>query len=306
MHVVLPEGSNLYTGKVRTVYSQGDQVIMVASDRLSAFDRVFAEGIPLKGAILNLMTWHIMQDTHKWLGIPVWAESCPDPYVIVGKKCTPFKIEMIVRGYLEGSAWRKYEKGQRNFCGNILPDGLKQADKLPHPIITPTTKADIGDHDEDIHPTDAFSQGILEPHEYAQLAQYAIKLFTFGSKQAAERGLILVDTKYEFGKDKDGVITLIDEVHTPDSSRYYYREGYEERQRQGVSQQQLSKEFVRGWLLQQNFQGQDGIETPTLSQDLIQEVTNRYVELYEMFMGKPFDGGLDPKHLTQTLENLIF
>ena len=251
-----PGQNNLYKGKVRDVYSiDVDKLVMIATDRISAFDCVLPRGIPYKGQVLNQIASSFLKATSDI--VPNWLEATPDPSVSVGKRCEPFKVEMVIRGYLTGHAWREYRDGKRMICGVPMPDGMKENDKFPSPLITPTTKADIG-HDEDITREEILAQGIVEEKDYIMLENYTKELFDRGSNMADERGLILVDTKYEFGKDKDGVITLIDEIHTPDSSRYFYKESYQENQDNGEKQKQLSKEFVRQWLIENGFQGKDG------------------------------------------------
>ena len=276
-----------YNGKVREVYTLPNEIlIMVATDRLSAFDVVMPKGIPYKGQILNQIAAHMLEATADI--VPNWLIATPDPNVAVGKACTPLKVEMVIRGYLAGHAAREYSLGKRVLCGAPMPDGMKENDSFPEPIITPATKADQGDHDEDISPEDLVSRGIVTEEEYQKIASYTRALFARGTSMAKAQGLILVDTKYEFGKDKDGTIVLIDEIHTPDSSRYFYAEGYEERQAIGEPQRQLSKEFVRRWLIEHNFQGKPGQELPDMSDAYIASVSERYIELYEHITGKTF------------------
>jgi phosphoribosylaminoimidazole-succinocarboxamide synthase len=276
-----------YNGKVREVYTLPNQtLIMVATDRLSAFDVVMPKGIPFKGQILNQIAAHMLEATADI--VPNWLIATPDPNVAVGKACTPLKVEMVIRGYLAGHAAREYSSGKRTLCGASMPDGMQENDPFPEPIITPATKADQGDHDEDISPEDLIGRGIVTDEEYQKIAAYTRALFARGTAMAKAQGLILVDTKYEFGKDKDGAIVLIDEIHTPDSSRYFYAEGYEERQALGESQRQLSKEFVRRWLIDHNFQGKPGQELPEMSDAYIESVSERYIELYEHITGKTF------------------
>ena len=280
--------TNKYTGKVREVYSLADDtLIMIATDRLSAFDVVLPKGIPYKGQILNQIATQMMKSTSDL--VPNWILSTPDPNVAVGKKCTPFKIEMVIRAYLSGHAAREYKAGKRILCGVGMPDGMTENDAFPEPIITPATKAEKGDHDEDISEAEILERGIVSEDDYRQLKSYTRKLFERGTMLAAQQGLLLVDTKYEFGKDSDGKIVLIDEIHTPDSSRYFYAEGYEERQKAGEPQKQLSKEFVRQWLIANGFQGLQGQQIPTLNDDYIERVSRRYIELYEQIMGAPFE-----------------
>lgn len=276
-----------YTGKVREVYTlENDTLVMVATDRLSAFDVVMPKGIPYKGQILNQIAAHMLQATADI--VPNWLLATPDPNVAVGKACEPLKVEMVIRGYLAGHAAREYAAGKRTLCGASMPEGMRENDVFPEPIITPATKAEQGEHDEDITPEDLVSRGIVTQSEYDQLAAYTCALFTRGTEMAAKQGLILVDTKYEFGKDTDGNIVLIDEIHTPDSSRYFYAEGYEERQAKGEPQRQLSKEFVRRWLIEHGFQGKPGQQLPEMSDAYIQSVSERYIELYEHITGQTF------------------
>lgn len=276
-----------YKGKVREVYSlKDDKIIIVATDRLSAFDVVLPKGIPYKGQILNQIAEEMLAATSK--DVPNWLLEMPDPNVAVGQRCEAFKVEMVVRAYLAGHAWREYKAGKRQICGVGLPEGLKENDRLPEPIITPTTKADQGEHDEDISKADILKNKVVSPEDYAVLEAYALKLFQRGTEIAQERGLILVDTKYEFGKNNAGDILVIDEIHTPDSSRYFYLESYEERQEKGEKQKQLSKEFVREWLIEQGFQGREGQEIPELSEEFAESVSQRYIELYEKIIGKRF------------------
>ena len=282
-----PGQTSYYHGKVREVYGIGqDHLLMIVSDRISAFDYVLPKGIPYKGQVLNQLAQLNMEATADI--VPNWLESTPDPNVSYGIKCEPFKIEMVIRAYLAGHAWREYKAGRRQVSGAPMPDGLKESDAFPEPIITPATKAEQGLHDEDISREDILSRGIVSEEDYLKLEAYTRALFQRGSEKAKEQGLILVDTKYEFGKDKDGVIRLIDEVHTPDSSRYYYLEGYEERQERGEHQRQLSKEFVREWLMDNNFQGLEGQTMPLMPDDFVNVVTDRYIELYEKLSGTSF------------------
>ncbi|MFD2552266.1 phosphoribosylaminoimidazolesuccinocarboxamide synthase [Bizionia sediminis] len=282
-----PGQTNLYKGKVREVYTiNHSKLVMIATDRLSAFDVVMPKGIPYKGQILNQIATKMMEATADL--VPNWLEATPDPNVAVGHLCTPFKVEMVIRGYLAGHAAREYHLGKRQLCGVAMPDGLKENDKFPEPIITPATKAEMGDHDEDISREDIIKKGLVSEADYVVLEDYTRKLYKRGSEIAASRGLILVDTKYEFGKTQDGKIVLIDEIHTPDSSRYFYAEGYQERQDANVAQKQLSKEFVRQWLIKHKFQGLPGQTVPHMSNEYIQSVSNRYIELYEKITGEPF------------------
>ena len=281
----LPGQTNFYRGKVRDVYTVEDQLIMVASDRISAFDHVLTRPIPFKGQVLNQVATFFLQATEDI--VPNWLISVPDPNVAIGHACTPFKIEMVIRGYLAGHAWREYRNGKRSICGVSMPDGLQESDPFPKPIITPATKAEEG-HDEDITKEEILAQGLATLDDYALLEKYTYALFERGSQMALDQGLILVDTKYEFGK-KDGKIYLIDEIHTPDSSRYFYHDGYQERQNKGQRQKQLSKEFVREWLMDNGFQGLEGQTMPTMPDAFLEQVSNRYIELYETVTGKPFE-----------------
>ena len=282
-----PQQKNLYKGKVREVYNIKDELlVMVATDRLSAFDVVMPKGIPYKGQILNQIATKFMEQTQDL--VPNWLIAVPDPNVAVGYLCEPFKVEMVIRGYLSGHAAREYKTGKRMLCGVAMPEGMRENDKFPEPIITPATKAEMGDHDEDISREEILKRGIVSEEDYEVLEEYTQKLFKRGSEIAASRGLILVDTKYEFGKTKDGKIVLIDEIHTPDSSRYFYADGYQECQDRGEPQKQLSKEFVRQWLIANDFQGLKGQSVPLMTDDYIETVSERYIELYENIMGEPF------------------
>lgn len=284
-HFSLPGQKNFYKGKVRDVYTIDDKfLVMVVTDRISAFDVVLPEPIPFKGQVLNQIAAKFLQATLDI--VPNWVVDIPDPNVTIGKICEPFKVEMVIRGYLAGHAWREYQAGRRSVCGVQLPDGLKENDKLPEPIITPTTKAAVG-HDEDISREDIISRGIVSEKDYLQLEQYTRAVFQRGTEMVAERGLILVDTKYEFGK-ADGKIYLIDEIHTPDSSRYFYKEGYEELQARNEPQRQLSKEFVRKWLIENGFQGKEDQAIPSMSPEFVKSVSDRYIELYEHITGDQF------------------
>ena len=273
-----------YVGKVRDVYDLGDYLAMVVSDRISAFDVVLPEGIPYKGQVLNKIAERFLDATADIL--PNWKLAVPAPNVTVGYKCAPFKVEMVIRGYITGHAWREYKAGKRTLCGVALPEGMVENQKFPEPIITPTTKAAEG-HDEDISKEEIIARGIVSRDDYEQLEAYTRAIYARGCEMAAERGLILVDTKYEFGK-RDGVIYLMDEVHTPDSSRYFYAEGYEERQARGERQKQLSKEFVREWLMANGFQGLEGQTVPEMTPEIVAGITDRYIELYENIIGEPF------------------
>ncbi|MBP1222301.1 phosphoribosylaminoimidazolesuccinocarboxamide synthase [Flavobacterium sp. 1355] len=282
-----PNQKSVYRGKVREVYNINDELlVMVATDRLSAFDVVLPKGIPYKGQILNQIATRFMELTEDI--VPNWLIATPDPNVAVGHLCEPFKVEMVIRGYVSGHAAREYAAGRRQICGVTMAEGLKENDKFPEPIITPTTKADNGSHDEDISREDILSKGIVSEEDYLVLEKYTRALFQRGTEIAASRGLILVDTKYEFGKTKDGVIVLIDEIHTPDSSRYFYADGYKERQEKGEEQKQLSKEFVRRWLIENGFQGQEGQQIPEMTDAYIESVSERYIELYENILGEKF------------------
>lgn len=289
-HFNFPGQKSVYHGKVREVYTlENDLLVMVATDRLSAFDVVMPKGIPYKGQVLNQIATKMMKATEDL--VPNWLIATPDPNVAVGENCTPFKVEMVIRGYLAGHAAREYKAGKRSLCGVALPEGLKENDPLPKPIITPATKAEMGDHDEDISREDILKRGIVSAEDYEILEDYTQKLFQRGTEIAATRGLILVDTKYEFGKTKEGKIVLIDEIHTPDSSRYFYTEGYGERQQKGEKQKQLSKEFVRQWLIENGFQGLEGQALPEMSDEYIASVSERYIELYEHITGEKFEKG---------------
>lgn len=280
-----PQQTNFYKGKVRDVYTIDNKVlVMIATDRISAFDVVLPKAIPYKGQVLNQIAAKFLTLTADI--VPNWVIEVPDPVVTVGKMCEPFKVEMVIRGYLSGHAWREYKEGKRVICGVSMPDGMKENDKFPEPIITPTTKAAVG-HDEDISKEDILRLGIVDKTEYEQLEQYTRALFQRGTEFAANKGLILVDTKYEFGK-AEGTIYLIDEIHTPDSSRYFYEEGYKERQEKGLSQKQLSKEFVRQWLIENGFQGKEGQQVPFMSDELVNSISDRYIELFESIIGEKF------------------
>ena len=280
-----PGQKSLYKGKVRDVYNINDEfLVMVVSDRISAFDVVLPKGIPYKGQVLNQIAEKFLDATSDI--VPNWKIVSPDPNVTVGQMCEPFKVEMVIRGYLTGHAWREYRDGKRSLCGMPMPDGMVENQKFAEPIITPTTKADEG-HDEDISREEIIAQGLVDEADYVMLEDYTRKLFLRGTEMAAEKGLILVDTKYEFGK-KDGKIYLIDEIHTPDSSRYFYSEGYEERLANGQSQKQLSKEFVRQWLIENGFQGREGQSVPEMSEEFVTSVSDRYIELFENITGDTF------------------
>jgi len=279
-----PGQQSFYKGKVRDVYSFEKMLVMVVTDRISAFDVVLPRAIPFKGQVLNQIALKMLLATSDIL--PNWVISSPDPNVTIGKTCVPFKVEMVIRGYLSGHAWREYKSGKRVVCGVKLPNGLKENDKFPEPIITPTTKASEG-HDEDISREEIISRGIVSESDYVNLEKYTRAIFQRGTELASKTGLILVDTKYEFGKDGDQIV-LIDEIHTPDSSRYFYSFGYEERQKNGQEQRQLSKEFVRQWLIENNFQGKEGQTVPEMSDEWVEQISKRYIELYEKLTGEQF------------------
>lgn len=286
-HYNFPGQKSVYKGKVREVYNINDELlVMIATDRLSAFDVIMPRQIPFKGQILNQIATKMMNDTSDI--VPNWLIANPDANVAVGHLCEPFKVEMVIRGYLSGHAAREYKAGKRLLCGVEMPEGLKENDKFHEPIITPSTKADNGEHDEDISREDILAKGIVSKEDYLVLEDYTRKLFKRGTELAAKRDLILVDTKYEFGKTKEGKIVLIDEIHTPDSSRYFYADGYLERQNKGEAQKQLSKEFVRQWLIENGFQGKGGQQIPEMSDDKILEISNRYIELFEQITGEKF------------------
>jgi phosphoribosylaminoimidazole-succinocarboxamide synthase len=292
-----PNQTNYYKGKVRDVYTiNNDVLVMIASDRISAFDVVLPKGIPYKGQILNQIAAHFLKATADIL--PNWTIISPDPQVTIGKRCEPFKVEMVVRGYLSGHAARTYSSGLRTICGVTMPEGMKENDKFPTPIITPTTKASIG-HDEDISRAEIIAQGIVSAQDYAALERLTLALYARGTEMAAAQGLLLVDTKYEFGKIGN-TIYLMDEIHTPDSSRYFYADGYAERQANGEEQKQLSKEFVRQWLIANNFMGKEGQRVPDMTEEYVQSVSDRYIELYEQIVGEKF-----VKHSTQNLNQRI-
>lgn len=282
-----PKQKSIYKGKVREVYNIDDKLlVMIASDRLSAFDVIMPKQIPYKGQILNQIAYYMMHKTKDI--VPNWLIASPDPNVAIGYLAKPFKVEMVIRGYLSGHAWREYRDGKREICGVSMPEGMKENDKFPQPIITPSTKADGGLHDEDISRENIIAQGIVSEKDYLVLEDYTRKLFQKGTEIAKSRNLLLVDTKYEFGKLSDGKIVLIDEIHTPDSSRYFYADGYQKRQDRGEAQKQLSKEFVRQWLIENGFQGLKGQEIPEMTDEKIKEISDRYIELYEQITGKAF------------------
>ena len=282
----LPGQKEFYRGKVREVYNLNDDLlVMIASDRISAFDVVLPKGIPYKGQVLNQLASRFLKATEDI--VPNWMIASPDPNVTIGHWCDPFKVEMVIRGYLTGHAWREYRDGKRMLCGVPMPEGMKENDRFPEPILTPTTKADVG-HDEDISREEILAQGLVDEADYVQLENFTRKLFQRGTDIAEERGLILVDTKYEFGKKNDQIF-LIDEIHTPDSSRYFYKEGYQDRQDANEKQKQLSKEFVRQWLIEHGFQGKEGQQIPEMTPEIIRSVSDRYIELYEKIAGVPFE-----------------
>jgi phosphoribosylaminoimidazole-succinocarboxamide synthase len=299
-HFHFPQQTGFYKGKVRDVYYFGEQMALVATDRISAFDVVLPKGIPDKGRILNQIAGYNLNATKDI--VPNWVLSTPDPNVTIGFKCEPFAVEMVVRGYLAGHAWREYKSGKRKICGVPLPDGLKENDLLPAPIITPTTKAKVG-HDEDISREEILSGGIVNEGDYKILEDYTFKLYKKGTELATARSLILVDTKYEFGKH-NGKIYLIDEVHTPDSSRYFYKEGYEARQKSGEAQKQLSKEFVRQWLIENGFQGKDGQKVPEMTDEIVAGISHRYQELYQQMTGEKL-ASIDYSTIEKRIEQSI-
>ena len=297
-----PNQTSFYKGKIRDVYNINNEIlVMIATDRISAFDTVLPKGIPYKGQVLNQIASSFLDMTSNI--IPNWKISTPDPVVTIGKLCDPIKVEMVIRAYLSGHAWREYNSGKRTICGVPMPDGMKENDRFPHPIITPTTKASVG-HDEDISREEIISQGLVSEIDYNFLEEKTLALFNAGTEYARNKGLILVDTKYEFGKDKNGEILLIDEIHTPDSSRYFYLSGYEERQEKGEKQKQLSKEFVRQWLIENNFQGKEGQVIPEMNEDFINLVSNRYIELFEKITNESFDR-VDVSNLLNRVERNI-
>ena len=296
-----PNQTAFYKGKVRDVYSIGDDLlVMIATDRISAFDVVLPRAIPFKGQVLNQIAAHMLEATSDV--VPNWRMASPDPNITIGYRCEPFKVEMVIRGYLTGHAWRTYNSGLRVLCGVTLPEGLKEHDRLPEPIITPTTKASEG-HDEDISREQIIAQGIVSENDYIQLQSYTRSLFARGTEIAAKQGLILVDTKYEFGKRGDEIL-LMDEIHTPDSSRYFYADGYVERQASGEQQRQLSKEFVREWLIANDFMGKDGQTVPEMTDEWIGQISARYIELYEQVTGKKFERQ-DYSHADSRMENAV-
>ena len=296
-----PYQQKVYNGKVRDVYFVGDKLVMVATDRISAFDHILPRPIPYKGQVLNQVASHFLEATRDI--VPNWMEATPDPNVAVGKKCEPIMLEMVVRGYLAGHAWREYKAGKRVICGEEMLDGLRQNDRFPRPLITPATKAEEG-HDEDIPKAEILEQGIVTHAQWDMLEDYSLQLFWRGTDMARERGLILVDTKYEFGLI-DGEIYLMDEIHTPDSSRYFYADGYEERQERGEAQKQLSKEFVREWLMENGFQGKEGQTMPVMPDDFVELVSSRYIELYETITGKEFEKAEGDNILDRIEKNVV-
>jgi phosphoribosylaminoimidazole-succinocarboxamide synthase len=296
-----PGQTSFYRGKVRDTYIIDNSIlIMIVSDRVSAFDVVLPTPIPYKGQVLNQTAAYFLKATKNH--VPNWVIDVPDPNVTIGMLCKPYKVEMVIRGYLTGHAWRQYKEGKRTLCGEPMPEGMKENDKFPQPIITPTTKSDVG-HDLDITRDEIIERGLVNEEEYLQMEQYTRNVFNLGTKMAAEKGLILVDTKYEFGS-RDGSIYLIDEVHTPDSSRYFYSEGYEDRQRKGEQQKQLSKEFLRQWLMDRNFMGNKGEQLPPMDDDIVNRVSQRYIELYEKVTGLAFQKS-ESANISQRVENNI-
>ncbi|HTL81011.1 MAG TPA: phosphoribosylaminoimidazolesuccinocarboxamide synthase [Bacteroidia bacterium] len=296
-----PGQTKYYKGKVRDVYTINNELlVMIVSDRISAFDVVLPRGIPYKGQVLNQVAAHFLEATKDI--VPNWVQAVPDPVVTVGRYCEPYKVEMVIRGYLSGHAWREYKSGKRTICGVPMPDGMKENDKFPEPLITPTTKASVG-HDEDISREEIIKSGLVPEAEYAQLEKYTRALFQRGTELAAKQGLILVDTKYEFG-NVNGTIYLMDEIHTPDSSRYFYADGYAERQAKGEAQRQLSKEFVREWLIENGFMGKEGQQVPVMTDDFVNMVSERYIELYEQVTGKKFERA-DISTVSQRVESNI-
>ena len=297
-----PNQTDFYRGKIRDVYYiENEILVMIATDRISAFDTVLPKGIPYKGQVLNQIADSFLDLTSNI--IPNWKINSPDPMVTIGRLCEPIKVEMVIRGYLSGHAWREYRSGKRVICGVPMPDGMKENDKFPTPIITPTTKASVG-HDEDISRSDILKQGLVTEQDYEYIEKKTLELFHAGTEFAKDKGLILVDTKYEFGKTKDGKILLIDEIHTPDSSRYFYLSGYEERQEKGEKQKQLSKEFVRQWLIENGFQGKSGQVIPDMNNEFVQLVSNRYIELFEKITEKSFNRG-DVSNLLDRVRNNV-
>lgn len=297
----LPGQTAFYRGKVRDVYTVGERLVMVASDRISAFDHVLPRAIPYKGAVLNQIAAHFLEATRDIC--PNWLIAAPDPNVAIGHRCEPLRVEMVIRGYLAGHAARTYASGLRTLCGVTLPEGMRENDAFPEPIITPTTKADAG-HDEDISREEILRQGIVSADDYVQMEAYTRALFRRGTEMAARQGLILVDTKYEFGK-KDGRVLLMDEIHTPDSSRYFYADGYAERQARGEKQRQLSKEFVREWLIAHGFQGKDGQQMPEMPDSFVEEITARYIELFERVTGRRFEKDASEEPLARIEKNIL-
>ncbi len=297
-----PGQTSVYHGKVRDVYSIGDDtLVMIATDRISAFDVILPKGIPYKGQVLNEIATYFLDSTADI--VPNWKLVTPDPMVSVGLRCEGFRVEMIIRGYLTGSAWREYQAGCRELCGVKLPEGMRENQRFPEPIITPTTKAEAG-HDENISREEIIAQGIVSADDYAVMEDYTRRLFARGQKMAEEKGLILVDTKYEFGKH-NGKVYLIDEIHTPDSSRYFYADGYQERFEKGLPQRQLSKEFVRQWLIEHGFMGKEGQQVPEMTDEFIQTVSDRYIELYEQVTGQPFIKADESNLSTRIADNVL-
>ncbi|MCS5489321.1 phosphoribosylaminoimidazolesuccinocarboxamide synthase [Algoriphagus limi] len=299
-HFQFPGQIDFYKGKVRDVYIFEKELVVVASDRISAFDVVLPRAIPFKGQVLNQIAAKFLEATSDI--VPNWVTATPDPNVTIGKRCEPFKVEMVIRGYMSGHAAREYKAGKRSICGVPMPDGMRENDPFPTPIITPTTKASEG-HDEDISREDILAKGIVSEEDYVILEKYTRALYQRGQEMAAEKGLILVDTKYEFGKH-DGKIYLIDEIHTPDSSRYFYADGYEENQEKGLPQRQLSKEFVRQWLIENGFQGKDGQQVPEMTDEIVDSISDRYIELFEKITGEKFQKA-NTSNITKRIENAI-
>ncbi len=297
-----PNQKNFIRGKVRDVYEIGnDHLVVITTDRISAFDHVLPRAIPYKGQVLNQIAARFLMDVKHI--VPTWLQSVPDPNVSVGLRCQPFKVEMVIRGYLSGHAWREYKSGKRTICGSSMPDGLHESDPFPEPLITPSSKAETG-HDIDMSPDEIVAGGYMTREELDEVMGYTRKLYEYGSKEAARRGLILVDTKYEFGK-RDGKIYLLDEIHTPDSSRYFYAEGYEERQKENIPQKQLSKEFVRQWLIENGFQGLEGQVIPEMTDAVVDSITQRYIELYEKITGKAFEKADSTDVLNRIEKNVL-
>ncbi|MFP4088697.1 MAG: phosphoribosylaminoimidazolesuccinocarboxamide synthase [Cyclobacteriaceae bacterium] len=300
-HFELPGQTGFYRGKVRDVYYLDQRIVLIASDRISAFDVVLPRAIPYKGQVLSQIAYEFLKSSASL--VPNWLTTMPDPNVMIGHRCQPFPVEMVIRGYLAGHAWREYRAGKRSLCGVSLPEGLKENDRLPEPIITPATKAQEG-HDEDISREEIIAQGLVSEADYQQIEEYTRQLFAHGTEVARERGLILVDTKYEFGTF-EGKIYLIDEIHTPDSSRYFYADGFAQRQQAGEPQKQLSKEFVRQWLISEGFQGKEGQQLPRMSDEVVNSISQRYIELYEQLTGKAFVRAPSDNILQRIEQNIL-